>query len=218
MVQVELTDCTSNIQFTKKVYTREEVEGMVKLWKSSGQVSIMGMAIGTPKNTTEEKWIRAAIFDALNKPELYGCKCDTFGALMVLRNMIKNKKAHVLSKWYNLPIKYEYRNNFGVNAIVDANQDDEIIFPLVASEVLDVIADLNKNRTTREIYANYTFYHDICLEDLEKFKVAYNKGVLNRLIKYICSKSNEIGGFKDYGVDVIRNRLTSQYLFDNRRG
>ena len=25
------------------------------------------------------------------------------------------------------------------------------------------------------------------------------------------------GGFVDYGVDVIHNRLTSQYLFDSRR-
>lgn len=54
-------------------------------------------------------------------------------------------------------------------------------------------------------------------EKMEKFQSLYFKGKLNKLIKYICSKSNEIGGFHDYGVTIIRNRLTSQYLFDPRR-
>lgn len=218
MVQVELPDCNPGIQITRKIYTHEEVNKMIKTWKSSGQVSLKGMAIGTPENQTEEKWIRAAIFDALNKPELYGCKCDTFGALMTLREMIKNKNAKVLSKWYNLPVKYEYRNNYGINAIVDVNNDDEIIFPLIASEILDIIGDLNKNRKIKEIYDNYEFYHKtVNIECLEKFKVAYKKGALNKLIKYICTKSNKIGGFHDYGINVIRNRITSQYLYDSRK-
>ena len=56
------------------------------------------------------------------------------------------------------------------------------------------------------------------IEHLEEFKKLYCKGKLNKLVRFICSKSNELGGFVDYGVDVVRNRLTSHYLFDNRKG
>ena len=219
MVQAELTNIgPSSIQVSRKLYSHDEVNEMVKLW-STGQVSIMGMAIGSPINHREEQWIRAAIFDALNYPEKFNCKNDNFGALMVLRDLIKNKNAKVLGEWYKLPVKLEYRNNYGVNAIVDVNHDDEVIFNLVAFEVLDVIADLIKNRSVEDIFSNYDFYHDdVDVEDLRKFKEAYMSGALNKLIKYICRKSNELGGFKDYGVNVIRNRVTSQFILDQRRG
>ena len=71
-----------------------------------------------------------------------------------------------------------------------------------------------------DIYNAYLqeFHHEtITIEHLEQLRLLYFNGKLNKIIKFICSKSNELGGFVDYGVDVIHNRLTSQYLFDSRR-
>lgn len=219
MGQIELPDCTNTIQVSRKVYSNEELEEMVKVW-STGQVAIMGMAIGSAKNDYEISWIKAAIGDALNHPEVFNSPNDTFGALNNLRGMIKNKNAVVLRARYGIPVKLEYRNTLGVNAIVDVNHEDNVIIPLTASEILDIIVDLNKNRNVEDIYYAYEeeFYHEtMTIEYLESFQELYQKGKLNNIIRFICHKSNELGGFKDYGVDVIRNRLTSQYLFDNRR-
>ena len=115
-------------------------------------------------------------------------------------------------------MKLEYRNSQGVNSIVDANHDDKVIIPVTASELLDLIADLNKNRKPSDIFEFYDWYHkEVTIESLELFHNYYKQCKLNKLIKYICSKSNEIGGFQDYGVGIIRNRLTSQYLYDSRK-
>ena len=84
---------------------------------------------------------------------------------------------------------------------------------------MDVIVDLNKNRDVEDIYHAYDFHHQVMtIGYLDDFKRLYCKGKLNKLVRFICSKSNELGGFVDYGVDVVRNRLTSHYLFDNRKG
>lgn len=64
----------------------------------------------------------------------------------------------------------------------------------------------------------FKFHHkSITIEHLEYFKRLYLKGELNKLIKFICSNSNELGGFYDYGVEVLRNYVTSRYVFDSRR-
>ena len=107
-----------------------------------------------------------------------------------------------------------------MNCIVDANHADKVIIPLTARELLDIIADLNKGHGVEDIYNAYLqeFHHEtITIEHLEQLRLLYFNGKLNKIIKFICSKSNELGGFVDYGVDVIHNRLTSQYLFDSRR-
>ena len=210
MGQVELSEYAG-------LYSKKEVEDMVSVW-TTGQVAICGMSIGTAGNKFEQDWIKAAIFDALNHPEKFNSKNDTFGALMVLKSKIQGGNVHVLKSEYGVPPRFEYRNSRGVNAVVDVNHESKVVFHLTACEVLDVICDLNKNRSIKQIFNSYDFYHkNVSLESLKFFKDAYSNGELNKVVKYICSKSNDIGGFKDHGVGVVRNRLTSQYLFDARR-
>lgn len=220
MVQAEFNSSTlSNpgLIITRKVYSKEDVEKKCKIWKKSKQLGFDGWPFFTYKNLEEVKWVKAAILDALNHPETFNAN-DNYGALCNLKHLIKNKNAEKLRSKYGIPVKLEYRNVQGVNAIVDVNHDDKLTIPLTASELLDVIVDLNKNRKIEDIYHAYDFHHEtMTIEYLETFKMLYCKGKLNKLIKFICSKSNELGGFTDYGIDVIRNRLTSHYLFDNRK-
>lgn len=219
MVQVDLNGhSTDSIKVSRKVYTMEDVDGMCKIWRKSNQLGLDGWAFCTYKNLTEVEWVKAAILDALNNPETFNAT-DNYGALCNLKAMIKGKNAIVLRDKYGVPQKLEYRNVMGINSIVDANHDDCVIIPVTAEEILDLIADINKNHKLEDIFDAYNFYHvDMTLEKMELFKKYYNQGKLNKIIRYICSKSNELGGFHDYGVDTIRNRLTTQYLFDSRRG
>lgn len=221
MVQAEFNSSTltgNSFMITRKVYTKEDVEKRCKIWKKSNQLGLDGWPFFSYKTLEEVEWVKAAILDALNKPQLFNAN-DNYGALCNLKEMIKGKNAEKLRDKYGIPPKLEYRNVQGVNAIVDVNHSDKLIVPLTASELLDIIVDLNKNRKIEDIYHAYDFHHEaMTIEYLETFRILYCKGKLNKLIKFICSKSNELGGFQDYGVGVIRNRLTSHYLFDPRRG
>ena len=221
MVQAELNSSTfkgTGFIVTRNVYTKEDVEKKCKIWPKSNQLGFDGWPFFSYKSLEETEWVKAAILDALNKPETFNAN-DNYGALCNLKELIKGKNAEKLRAKYGIPVKLEYRNAYEVNSIVDANHDDRVIIPLTASEILDLIADLNKNRDVGELFNVYEFHHkDVTIELLEKFQTLYNQGKLNKLIRYICSKSNELGGFHDYGVGIIRNRLTTQYLFDSRKG
>lgn len=219
MVHAELNNSTFKQGFmvTRKMYTKEDVEKKCKIWHKSNQLGFDGWPFFTYKNLEEVEWVKSAILDALNNPGTFQAS-DTYGALCNLKEFIKGKNAEKLKPKYGIPLKLEYRNSQGVNSIVDANHDDKVIIPVTASELLDLIADLNKNRKPSDIFEVYDWYHkDVTIESLELFYTYYKQCKLNKLIKYICSKSNELGGFQDYGVGIIRNRLTSQYLYDSRK-
>lgn len=222
MVQAEFNTSTLNhpnpgLMITKKVYTTEDVEEKCKIWKKSNQLGFDGWPFFTYNNLEEVEWVKKAILDALNTPSTFNAT-DNYAALCNLKELIKGKKAEKLRAKYGIPVKLEYRNTNDVNCIVDANHNDKIIVPLTACELLDIIVDLNKKRKVEDIFNAYDFHHDtMSIEYLETFQKLYCHGKLNKLIRFICSKSNELGGFQDYGVDVVRNRLTSHYLFDNRR-
>lgn len=216
-MQAELPMEGASLMIPRKVYTKEYVEENVKPWKSN-QVGFNGWAICTIRNESEIPLIKAAVLDALNHPEHFNAS-DNYGALCNLKKYIEKGNAEKLRNRYGIPIKLEYRNLTGVNCIVDANHDDQLIIPLTAGEILDVIVDLNKGRNIEDIYYAYDFHHDtMTIEYLEQFQRYYYKGELNKIVKFITTKSNELGGFVDYGVDIIRNRLTSHYLFDSRKG
>lgn len=220
MVQAEFNSSTfqsTGLIVTRKVYTKEDVEKRCKIWKKSNQLGLDGWPFFSYKHLEEVEWVKAAILDALNHPERFNAS-DNYGALCNLKSMIKNKNAEKLRSRYGIPVKLEYRNTKGVNSIVDANHGDKLIVPLTAEELLDIIVDLNKNRKVEDIFNAYDFHHgSVTIEYLETFGKLYCQGKLNKIIRFICSKSNELGGFNDYGVSVIRNRLTSHYLFDSRR-
>ena len=219
-MQAELNSSTfkgSGLIVTRKVYAKEDVEKKCKIWKKSKQLGFDGWPFFTYKNLEEVEWVKAAILDALNHPEMFNAR-DNYGALCNLKHLIKNKNAEKLRSRYGIPVKLEYRNTNGVNSIVDANHNDKLIIPLTAEELLDIIVDINKGRGIEEIFYAYDFHHDtMTIEYLESFRELYCKGKLNKIIRFVCTKSNELGGFTDYGVSVIRNRLTSHYLFDNRK-
>ena len=219
-MQAELISTDSSnrgLMITRTVYTKEDVEKKCKIWRKSKQLGFDGWPFFSYKNLEEIEWVKSAILDALNKPETFNAT-DNYGALCNLKNLIKGKKAEKLRSKYGIPVKLEYRNTSGINSIVDVNHNDKLIIPLTAGEILDIIADLNKGRKVEDIYKAYDFHHDtMTIEYLENFRELYRKGKLNKLISFICSKSNELGGFNDYGVSIIRNRLTSHYLFDARR-
>lgn len=219
MVQVELEECCTLIP-KKKIYSIEDIEEMTKPINNNAQCSLNGWSFCSIKNLTEFKWLQLALLDTLNHPEMWGYPGNTYEALIELQRYVHGNHCEKLAKWYHLPMKLQYRNIEGVNAIVDANHNDKIIIPLTARELLDIIAYLNKNYSAEDIYYAYQtdFHHkSITIEHLEYFKRLYLKGELNKLIKFICSKSNELGGFYDYGVEVLRNYVTSRYVFDSRR-
>lgn len=218
MGQIDLGSCTDGaLMVPRKVYTKEYVEKKCKIWHKSNQLGFDGWPFFTFNDLEEVEWVKAAILDALNNPGMFNAS-DNYGALCNLKRKIKGKKAIVLKAKYGIPVKLEYRNAYEVNAIVDANHNDKVIIPLTAGEILDLIADINKNRNVSELFEFYEFYHgEVSIELLEKFERLYSQGKLNKIIKYICTKSNDLGGFHDYGVSVIRNRLTSQYIFDSRK-
>ena len=204
----------------RKIYSMSDVEEMMNLIESSYQITIHTWKLGTCNDLAEYELVKKAVLDALNNPEKFNAPNDSFGALVNLRKKIKKNNCKVLYSEYGLPVKLEYRNTSDVNCIVDANHADKVIIPLTARELLDIVADLNKNHDVEDIYNAYLqeFHHEtITIEHLEQLRLLYFNGKLNKIIKFICSKSNELGGFVDYGVDVIHNRLTSQYLFDSRR-
>lgn len=223
MVQAELTNSTfktGSFFNTDKKYTMTDIEEMMNLIESSNQITLHTWKLGTCNNNTEYEWVKRAVLDACNTPEKFDSPGDTLGAIINLRKMIKKNNCNVLRGRYGMTPKYEYRNQYLHNFIVDANNHDEIIIPLTAREILDIIADLNKGHSISKIYDSYLedFHHDtVTMEHLELLKKLYYKGELNKLIKFICSKSNELGGFVDYGVEVLRNCLTSQYIYDSRR-
>lgn len=219
MGQIDLGSCTEGpLLVPRKVYTKEDVEKKCKIWHKSNQLGFDGWPFFTFNDLEEVEWVKAAILDALNNPRMFNAN-DNYGALCNLKRKIKGKNAIVLKAKYGIPVKLEYRNAYEVNAIVDVNHNDRLIIPLTAEELLDIIVDLNKNRKIEDIYNAYDFHHEtMTIEYLESFKELYCKGKLNKIIRFICSKSNELGGFTDYGVNVIRNRLTSHYIFDSRIG
>lgn len=203
MVQAEFNSSTltgPGLIVTRKVYTKEDVEKRCKIWKKSNQLGLDGWPFFSYKHPEEVEWVKAAILDALNKPELFNAS-DNYGALCNLKSMIKNKNAEKLRSRYGIPVKLEYRNTNGINSIVDANHNDRLIIPLTAEELLDIIVDLNKGRKIEDIYNAYDFHHaTMTIEYLESFRELYCKGKLNKIIRFICSKSNELGGFTDYGI------------------
>jgi len=216
MVQTELKNNSTfkspSLVITRKVYTKEYVDEKCKIWAKSNQMGFDGWPFFSYKNLEEVEWVKAAILDALNRPQSFNAR-DNYGALCNLKEKIKGKNAIVLRSKYGVPMKLEYRNTKGVNSIVDVNHGDKLVVPLTAEEVLDVIADLNKNRSVEDVFNAYDFHHKVMtIEYLEIFKRLYCNGKLNKLVKFICSKSNELGGSNDYGVPIIRNRLTSQYI------
>lgn len=220
MVQAELNSSTlkgNGLIITRKVYTKEYVDKKCKIWVKSRQLGFDGWPFCSYKHLEEIEWVKCAILDALNNPETFNAR-DNYAALCNLKDLIKGSKAEKLRSKYAVPVKLEYRNTSGVNCIVDVNHGDKLVVPLTAGELLDVIADLNKGRSVEDIFEVYDFYHGMMtIEYLEKFKALYCSGKLNKVIRFICGKSNDLGGFHDYGVGVIRNRLTSYYLFDVRR-
>ena len=212
MVQVELAT-GSNLP-KGYLYTKSDVEEMCKVIHTSGQLSLNGWMFFSYNNMDEIRWVKSAILDALNHPELFNAH-DSYGALCNLKEKIKRKNAIVLKEKYDLPPKYEYRSTSGINAIVDANNDDKIIMPTTSAETLDLVMEFNKNRDVDYISQSYVFHHKIMnlnKEYLLKFKKLYLEGEFDNLIKFICNKSNERGGFQDHGVGVVRNRVLSNYL------
>lgn len=196
------------------VYTISDVEKMCKPLPSSNQLSLNGWMFFRYKNLEEVEWVKHAILDALNNPQTFNAN-DSYGALCNLKEKIKRCNAIVLKEQYDIPVKLEYRSSSGVNCIVDANHNDKVVIPLTAAEILDVIMDFKKNRDYDYIMNSYEFHHRVMNLNkncLMKFKKLYFNGELNRIITFICKKSNERGGFMDHDIGVIRNRVTSNYL------
>ena len=218
-MQADLLSCRCD-PINVKIYPMNDVEEMMNLIESSNQITIHTWKLGTCNGKSEFEMVKKAVLDALNHPEKFNSPMDSFGALVNLREKIKKNNCKVLSEEYGLPMKLEYRNTSGVNCIVDANHDDRIVIPLTARELLDIIADFNKGHSPEDIYNAYLqeFHHgSITIEHLEYFMALYSHDKINKIIKFICRKSNDLGGFVDYGVGILHNCLTSQYLHDSRK-
>ena len=153
MGQVELENCsTGTINVSRKIYTLGDIQKISKPIRNQTQFSFKGWSFCSIKNMIEYDWMEKAIVDTLNKPEAWGCPGDNYAALLKLQEYVSGNNCIRLKKWYGIPERYEYRNAYDLNCIVDANHDDKIIIPLTARETLNTITDLIKNRSIEEIY------------------------------------------------------------------
>lgn len=164
--------------------------------------------VGCSVNYSDEQvdWIIDAITDTLNKSN------GSYFALLELKESLKGGKIEILRSKYATPKILKYSSTMNINSVYDAGTG-KCFIPVTASEILDLILDLKKGRTIDYLMSSYDFYHkDMNREYLERFIDAYMHKELNKLIKFICMKSNVEGGFVDHGVGVIRNRRVEDYI------
>ena len=203
MVQVELETKNNdgNVGVSGgRVWSREEVKSMIKIIKTSGQVSLNGWMFCKYYREEEVNWVIGAITDTLNNSE------DTFRGLLKLKESLKGGKIESLRSKYATPKILKYSSTAGVNCIYDADSG-RCFIPVTASEILDLTLDIRKGRSLDFIMRSYDFYHEAMnREYLERFVDVYTHKELNKLIKFICAYSNREGGFVDHGVSVVRNR------------
>lgn len=189
-----------------KVCSREDIRKLVKKIDSSRQVSLNGWMFCKFYSDEQVDWIIDAITDTLNNHN------GSYFALLELKESLKGGKIESLRSKYAVPKILKYSSTMNVNSIYDAN-NGKCFIPVTASEILDLILDIKKGRSLAYIFGSYNFHHkDMNREYLERFINAYTHKELNKLIKFICTKSNQEGGFVDHGVDVIRNRRVEDYL------
>lgn len=204
MVQVELETKNNGI-LSRHVYSRAEVKSMVKIIRTSHQVSLLGWMFCKYYDEEQVDWVIGAITDTLNNSN------DTFKGLRDLKHSLKGGKIEILRSKYAVPRVLKYSSQKNVNSIYDA-ESSKCFIPVTAGEILDLILDLKKGRDVNYLMS-YDFHHkDMNYEYLERFIDAYHHKDLNKIIKWICMKSNREGGFVDYGVGVIRNRRAEDYL------
>lgn len=208
MVQVDLNSSNFNSKYnvSKQRYTRKEVASMVKVIKTSGQVSLNGWMFCKYYHDDQVPWVIDAITDTLNKSP------DTFRGLLKLKEFLKGGKIHLLRDKYGTKI-LKYVSSSKRNCIIESRNPDGCFIPLTASEILDLTIDIKKKRSVDFIMRSYDFYHDeMNQEYLERFIDCYKHKELNTLINFICKLSNSEGGFKDHDVSVIRNRNAVDYI------
>lgn len=208
MVQVDLNSSNfkNKVRQPRHVYTRKEVESMIKTIKTSGQVSLNGWMFCKYYQDDQVEWVIDAITDTLNKSP------DTFRGLLKLKEQLKGGKIHLLREKYGTKL-LKYVSSSGRNCIIDSRTPDGCFIPLTASEILDLTIDIKRKRSINFIMRSYEFYHEeMNQEYLERFIDCYKHKELNNLINFICKLSNSEGGFNDYGVGVIRNRNALDYI------
>lgn len=204
--QADLDMRFNNMVHSKKVCSREDIRKLVKKIDSSRQVSLNGWMFCKFYSDEQVDWIIDAITDTLNKSN------GSYFALLELKESLKGGKIEILRSKYATPKILKYSSTMNINSVYDAGTG-KCFIPVTASEILDLILDLKKGRTIDYLMSSYDFYHkDMNREYLERFIDAYMHKELNKLIKFICMKSNVEGGFVDHGVGVIRNRRVEDYI------
>lgn len=189
-----------------RVCSREDIRKLVKKIDSSNQISLNGWMFCKFYKEEHVDWIINAITDTLNKSN------GSYFALLDLKKSLKGGNIEILRSKYATPKILKYSSTMNVNSVYNA-EDGKCFIPVTASELLDLVLDIKKGRSIDYFMGSYDFYHkDMNREYLERFIDAYNHKELNRIIKFICKKSNLDGGFVDHGVGVIRNRRVEDYL------
>ena len=208
MVQVELETNSNNVGVPGgRRWSREEVKSMVKIIKTSGQVSLNGWMFCKYYRDEQVEWVISAIMDTLNNSD------DSFRGLLKLKESLKGGNVKILRSKYATPKLLKYSSTAGVNCIYDA-ESGKCFIPVTASEILDLTWDIKKGRSIDFIMRSYDFYHDAMnREYLDRFIDCYSHKELNKLIRFICAKSNGEGGFVDHGVGVVRNRDVVTHVF-----
>ena len=208
MVQVELETNSNNVGVPGgRRWSREEVKSMVKIIKTSGQVSLNGWMFCKYYRDEQVDWVISAIMDTLNNSD------DSFRGLLKLKESLKGGNVQILRSKYSTPKILKYSSTAGVNCIYDA-ESGKCFIPVTASEILDLTWDIKKGRSIDFIMRSYDFYHEAMnREYLERFIDVYSHKELNKLINFICVKSNREGGFVDHGVGVVRNRDVVTHVF-----
>ena len=189
-----LKDKTVDITFVEKyveLHSRNE--------KGGGQIWFFGEALGTAKNRKEYNACMQELIRILNNDK------DSFIQIQELRSKVKNANMHVLIPEF-LPIRYQSGADF--DCIVHEVTGEPVMF-FDAQEILDIAISLNNGRSINEVmqtmlyneYAEHT-HIDVSEKDFLLFEKYYSAGKLNRIIKFICERSESSQGFVVYKTNT----------------
>lgn len=189
----------------------EYVKSNCRFYESNQAIYYHGMHIGVCHTADEIE----AVQKALLKAELSD---DTWNQILKIKNQIYNGNAECLVEKFK---EVRYNSSAGLNCIVDT--EGKVVFDLISYEILDLCSDLKRGKTLDDLVHNYlendafSFYHGNTFteEHLALFVEYWSRGMLNRVLGFICNYSNSEDGLIDWGTGFItRNKRLRDYIFE----
>ena len=194
-------------------FTEEDVEKNINVTKNE-QIWFLGTSIGTAKNEYQLKECKKRIKEIVCNPDI-----DTFIGLQKFRTQVYGKMLNVFPKYY--PIRYQGGQGHDlINALNHKDKWEPFIF-MDAEEILDAAKMFKHGKTSTQVgdmmirnpYYECT-HSNMSQEDLDLFEEYYRAGKMNRIIRWICTESEKVNGFRIYSTNKVLFYLNPEdYVF-----